>query len=387
MSQPNYALGIGLRPYVLPHLRQMVGEGTLPQTKIENVGFWNYLNTQKKASPGKEFITLNTANGHRQAVQVKYLQRVTKDFTGTNEADVCNVTNENPYNETTVTLDAFRFYSYHIDDELIAQYEQDASSFISAGTPPTQLMNEFIEQLMTAANGIIDGMNQDLLSIWSTKIGVNRTTGLNTAKAINLPKDITKLPLNDGLTEIQSDAVINLFGNKTSFDVIGGSTLFLQFMLQQRAKGLALNGMNTAIQAANFMYHYDQAMQNTFAAQDIVVCDRNAVQLTEYLQFTGSKAGWKPGASLFGTIELPYQLGTEVIPCSFDYQLRYSDCVQTITDQYYGTPITLQRGYTMILSKKAGLFTVPTDAYRGTDPMKGNNGTLRYNVSNNCDVC
>jgi hypothetical protein len=105
------------------------------------------------------------------------------------------------------------------------------------------------------------------------------------------------------------------------------------------------------------------------------------------MRYTGFKAGVKPGASQFFVIELPMQMGNDVIPVKFDVQLRYNDCDETFTDAYYGTPLTLHKGYNLIISKTSGLFAIPADAYRATDPMVGNRGTLRYALSNNCDTC
>jgi len=76
-----------------------------------------------------------------------------------------------------------------------------------------------------------------------------------------------------------------------------------------------------------------------------------------------------------------------VLPILFDVQLRYNDCATVFTDAYYGTQTTLQKGYNLIISKTSGLFTIPKDAYRGTDRLVGNRGTLLYEIENVCDNC
>lgn len=378
MSIPNYPLGQGLRPYLLRHLRDIIGEGNLPQTKIEHVGILNMLQTQNKP----QVLRLNNAAGHKESVQVKYLQRYTEDYAGTNEADVCNNTLFDPYKEATATLTSFRFIPLHLDDEVVAQYEDDASAYVSEGAPATQLMNEMVERVMTAANAIMSGVRTDLLTtLVNTGIGVNRATGNNAAKTVNFPLNATTMPLNSGINEIMTDFQINLLSGTPQ--IIGDPAgLFNKFMNQQYAKSYNQAGINTALEAAGVKYFNDAKVGTLLGTNQVLVVEPNSVQITEYLQFTGFKAGTKPGASIFGTLALPFQIGTEVQNVLFDYQLRYDDCAKQYVDQYYGSTVTVQKGWTLILSKKCGLFQIPSDAYRSIDPNVGVNGVLRYSISN-----
>jgi hypothetical protein len=376
MSIPTMALGQGLRPFLLRHMRDIVGQGALPQTKIERLGFLNFLQSQQKP----QVLRLNKSNGHRESVQVKYLQRYTEEFASKTEANVCNNTLFDPYHETSATLSSFNFIPMHLEDELIAQYEDDASAYVNAGKPATQLMNEMIERIMVMANAILAGMRTDLLtSLVTSGIGTNRVTGNNAAKTVNFPLNTTNLPLGSGINEILSDAWINLMNGTPQ---IIGSGLFNKYALMQYAKGEDQSGLNTALTTRGYDFFYEQGCANLLGADQILVVQPNAVQLVEYLQFTGFKAGVRPGKSIFGTIQLPMQMGENIIPIDFDYQLRYEDCPTTLVDNYYGTTTTIQKGFTLILSKKCGLFQIPSDAYRGTDPMVNNNGVLRYQITN-----
>ncbi len=377
MSVPNYPLGQGLRPYVLPHLRYIVGEGALPQTKIEHVGFLNLLQTQNKP----KFLRLNNAAGHRESVQIKYLQRYTEDYAGTDESAVCNNTLFDPYKEATADVDSFAFIPLHIDDETIARYEDEASAFVTQGTPPGPFMNEMMERMMVAANAILSKVRTQLLTKLVANIGINRATGSNATKSINIPLNVTNNPLASGATEILTDYSINLLsGNPIVLADPAG--LWSKFNKQQYAKSPNFAGLNTVLEASRFMSFEDAKVSSLLAINDILVIEPNSVQIVEYMVYTAYKSGWKPGASMFGTIPLPVQVNDRVVPVEFDYQLRYSDCATTLTDQYYGTPIAIQRGYTLILSKKTGLFQIPSDAYRAIDPNVGVNGVLRYSITN-----
>jgi hypothetical protein len=215
-------------------------------------------------------------------------------------------------------------------------------------------------------------------------IGVNRRTGLNTAATININRATDNLLLNDGLTEILSDYKIN---GGSGMPQIFGSGLFFNYMLQQKSKSADQSGYNSAIEAAGLKFYHDMQAAGILGANEIVVAQPNSLQWVEYMHYTGFKAGVKPGASQFFTLPLPVQMGTDVIPVLFDVQLRYNDCAETFTDAYYGTALSLQKGYNLIISKHSGLFTIPADAYRATDLLTGNRGTLRYEITNACDVC
>lgn len=379
MSIPNYPLGQGLRPYILPHLRYIIGEKALPQTKIEHVGFLNFLQSQDKP----QFLRLNNAAGHKESVQVKYLQRYTEEYTTTDEGAVCNNTNFDPYKEGTANLTSFRAIAIHLENELIAQYENEASAMASAGTPPTQLMNEMMERIMVAANAILGGVRTDLITtLIGTGIGTNRVTGNSNAKTINFPLNTTNNPLNSSINEILSDFEVNLLRGNPEIICAPGS-LMRKFLLQQYAKGQDQSGLDTKIQSAGVTSYVDQKIGFLLGAENFLAIERNTVQIVEYLQYTAYKAGWMPGASQYGTIPLPMQSGNDVLPVEFDYQLRFNDCDATFTDSYYGTTSVLKKGYNLILSKKSGLFQIPADAYRiGTDPNSGVNGVLSYKGTN-----
>lgn len=375
MSIPNYPLGQGLRPYILPHLRNIIGEGALPQTKIENVGFLNLLQSQNKPA----LLRLNNAAGHKESVQIKYLQRYTEAYAGTVEGDVCSTVNFDPYKEATANLTSFRYMALHLEDELVAQYENDASNMVTAGTPPTQLMKEMLERIMVAANAVLTGVRTDLLT--SLVAGVNRSTGNNAAKTINFPLNSTNNDLSADINEILSDFAVNLLRGNPLI-LTGAGSLMHKYLLQQYAKSANQAGINTAVEAAGVTGFVDAGVNTIFGANNFLAIEKDSVQIVEYMQFTGFKAGAKPGASVFGTIPLPMQVGNDVKLVEFDYQLRYNDCATTLTDGYYGTPITVQKGYSLILSKKCGLFQVPADAYRAIDPNVSVNGVLRYDATN-----
>lgn len=376
MASFNYAFqtGIGLNPYLLRHIKEVVGTGNAPQLKVDNLGFLNMLQSQTK--------TLNVnrpgGNGAIDFVQVKYKQRLVKGQTST--SDTCASANINPYLEATVPLNIYRQVSMYVEDALIQEYTSDANQTVMAGLPPTAIMGELLEQIYAGANAIMQGIDTDLQN--QIVIGTNPDTGSNASKTINITQNTANLPLTDGLTELLSNCQRAEFS--TGKPQIVGSGLFLNFMNQQNAKGLAQNGLNTKIEAMGVDFYYDQYMSSTLGTNQVIAISPDAMQLVEFARFTGAYAGQK-GTSYFGSIMLPMQVTpNNIIPVQFDYQLRYLDCPESVAgvDDYYGNPISGYRGWQMIISKKCGLFQIPSNAYRASDYLANSNGVLRFTITN-----
>lgn len=368
----------GFAPYLLKHISAIAGEST-PQYKMEVPGFLNLLMSQSKPAD----VKLNSAAGHKKTVQVKSKQRATPDMTDTSKS--CDNVLVPAWQEQSVDLSVTRQLAIHIEDEIIAQYEEDASRTVALGQPATPIMNEFLENILTHTSALMEAVNNDLLTVASAAIGVNRRTGSNAATTINLNKDNTINPLDDGITQMLYDYKYN--GGKGRPQIVG-SGLMMNFMIQKmnNAQGISQSGLDI-MKMANFDFYNDFGMETIFGANQVVAYEPNAVQLVEYMEYTGFKGGVKPGGSTFGVVALPAMVNNEIKPVMFDFQLKYNDCAQEFTDAYYGTTMTLEKGYNLILSKQCGLFTIGSQAYRGTDVLNGNRGSYRYTISNNCETC
>ncbi len=368
----SVTLGSGFAPYFLNHIKTITGDST-PQYKLDPQGFINLLQSQTKP----EILRLDSPGGHKKTVQIRYAQRWTKDFTDTTKS--CDQINIPVRAETSVELSSTRQIAFHIPDETIAKYEEDASKVMNLGAPVTGVMNELMEQVIMGSNAILSGVNDDLATLAVAAIGKNRVTGVTTSTSLNFALNTTNLPLNDGATRVLSDYKIN---GGTGTPQVWGSGLMYQYMLQQASKANDQSGLDTSVIAGGMKFYHDLGAISTLGSNQFVVYQPNAIQMVEYLEYTGFKAGQKPGASTFGVIYLPMQVGSEVLPVAFDYQLKYNDCDTTFTDAYYGTSQTVGKGYALIISKQCGLFTIPSGAYRATDGLTGNRGSLRYTATN-----
>lgn len=366
------SLGQGFAPYFLASISAIAKENT-PQTKLEPFGFLNLLQSQS----GKAEVTLNASKaGHKRSVRVKKMQRLTKDFTDTTLS--CDNTNVIPYSESDVDINVTRQIAIHLTDEEVAQYQEEASNIIGVGNPSTSILMALYERVLVSANAILQGVNDDLLTLAVAQIGVNRRTGSNAASTINLALATTTNPLADGETQMLADFKNN--GGMGRPQIIG-SGLFYNYVLNQAFKtGFASNGIDTRIAAASVDFYHDLAAPTILGSNQVIAYSPDSVQMVEYMAYKGFKAGVKPGASTFFTMLLP--VSGQNKPVEFDVQLKYNDCAETFTDAYYGTESTLEKGWNIIISKQCGLWTIPTGAYRATDVLNGNRGSLRYTITN-----
>lgn len=368
-------LGQGFAPYLLADIRAAIGDKACPEIKIENIGFTNFLMSQDRP----EVLRINNGD-QKRTVQIKYHQRLIPGMTST--ADSCTVTNVIPYLESSVNLSVFRQIALFLDDAFIQNYTADCLKFKEEGQPRTKIQDEMLKVVAAGCNAIMESTNQDLIALLN--FGTNRLTNSNAASPINFTQNTTNLPLNDGYTSVLSQFKQNLMYGTPE---IVGNGFWLNYFMQQVAKGNAQNGLDTKIESMNSKFYFDFDSITSWGNNQALVAQKNAVQLVEFFNYDPAsfRSGPRPGASQFGVITLPFfTTENEVKMVKFDFQLRYEDCPgNTYTDEYYGTPLTLSRGFNLIISKTSGLFQVPANAYRNADSMFGNNGTLRFTATNN----
>lgn len=366
-------------------MQKEVTKDATPQYKVEPYGFLASLYAAHSRGVIKNMVE---ETGHYRTVKVKAKKRLLIGDTRTTPS--CDTVITVPYTEQTVTLTGYRETAISITDETIAAFDAYASAIVAASqagiAPPSAgqipgggLMFEFFDSLQVAANGLLSGVDYDLVALAVAAIGVNARVSSAAAQTINIPQDATTNLLSDGIPQIWRDLSLNNMNGKP---IIVGAGFWDAFARSQAAIGGANQaGIDTRIQAAAFDYFRDEQVPDALGADNqIIVYEKDAVQIVEYLKYTGFKAGMK-GTSIFGTLMLPYVANGQLIPVSFDYQLKYQDCPTDMTvDGYESTSV--DRGWVLIVSKTFGLYTIPSTAYQGLDNLAGNRGSLRYLITN-----
>jgi len=349
-------MALGKSLGILQAIKEVTKDAT-PQYKLEPYGM---LASLKMAhSPG--VIKADSGNGHLKDVKIKYKKRsVVAD---TSDEASCEMGSEPAYTEQSVSIANVRRTARHIPNNWIQaldEYAMDA-------------MYEVMDTLFIMANGILQATNRDLVTLALANLGKNRSTGSTAAVAVNIAQDSTVNNLGDGPNRILTDFRRNTFTGKPI--VVGGGN-FEAFMLQQNAKVPGFNGIDTRIQAGGFDFFPDYNVGDiASSANKILVYEKDAIQLVEFMENKGFN-GKRHGVSNFGTLVLPMQVGDQLVPVEFDYQFRENDC------DVEENSVVYSKGTNLILSKRFGLYTLPTDAYQSTDPLTGNRGSLSYVVSN-----
>lgn len=372
----------GFCPGILKQLSDATACST-PNFKVTPAGFLQML----LENPAMiQVLRLDEGNGHVRDIAMKYKKRRLPSETTT--TDDCAVNYIPSWLETNLAATSFRKDSFFLDDEKLARYCADATRTVMIGQPATEIMQEVLTDITNTTNAVIGAINQDLLNLQAVKFGVNAVTGSNAAQSVNIPKDATQYDLNTGITKILADAQDNEFCGAIN---LVGSGLMNNFTIQQMVSCCNAAGVDMS-RFSGFNWYNDVYAKTAWGTNQVGVFSEGSVGLIDLVRYKGFRAG-KKGTSEFFTLPMP-------VPCPncnggyetliFDAQLRYFDCPGDI-DPECGDSVPFNRGYQLIISKSFGLFNIPSDAYQndvaydtdcGVDRLSGNNGTLRYTITN-----
>lgn len=373
----------GYAPFLLQHLKQLVTDN-YPGTKVTPTGFLKMLllNNPSLQIPDYEKIRLTNSQGHVKEIKLWYHPRIKPSEVSTEPS--CDNNFIPVRKEMTLSATGYRQLSFFISDIEIAKYQEEASKTVAVGQPATQLMNEHFTTIMTTVNGMMGSINLDLLGLVTW--GDNATTGNNTAVSININQNTVINPLTDGFVRILNDYAANEFVGEP---LMVGNGLMNAFQLQKAYASPGMNGVDLS-KIGNYQWYYDLYTTTPWGgANNIGVFSPGSIGFVDLNQYVGFRAK-KLGNSTYFQIQLP------VVPAqndgtaelmTFDAQLKEIDCPTEVYDSNYGGVRTVKEGYQLIISKSYGLFQLPADAYQTGDRLEGNNGALRYTITNDCTEC
>ncbi|MDF2381317.1 hypothetical protein JMG10_07565 [Nostoc ellipsosporum NOK] len=373
-------MGKGLANALLIASREAF-RGATPIDKVTTPGFLQYLLGNNK--PDIISTLKDDGSGYLRDVKIRYRTRGVPGKTVT--TDNCSIQVRPAYQEYSVPATSFRALGIAFEDDQIAKFEQDALAQVSAGTPAmTGIMKDIYEAIIEQANGLFADINIDLLAVQAANFGKNVVPGNNNAKTINFVLNSTNNPLNQGMTEVTSDAM----ANEVRLDgaIIVGSGLVNNYYLQQTAKSHDQAGVNTS-QLALPRFYYDHYAQSAWGANQFGLFEKNAVQFVNTCRFRGAKAGQK-GSDFFMTLRLPItdSLGQGSLSgFEFDVQLTYRTCPGELQIGPVGEenpPVMLGRGWNIILMSSYQTVNIPNNSYAAGDRLNLVNGTFRYTATN-----
>lgn len=379
----------GFCPPFLAHLKAVAGCNT-PSSKITPAGFLRLLienrPTTQLINP-ESALRLDDGQGHIRDLVLKHLKRAVPGQIST--ADNCQIDIVQDYSEVTVATTNYRKVALYISDEDLSRYCAEATNMVRIGGFPSTFMQEFLDRIMMAANGIIGAIDTDLLTMQAIRFGANAANGgSNAAVTVNFPGANAGVDnfYTEGFVKILQDAALNEVCGDL---LIAGHGNFNAYSLQQAVACCSQLGIDTS-RWTGYRFYPDIYSQTIWGENQIGVFSAGSVGFIELNRYEGRRAGRK-GTSEFFTMPLqvdcPECNGT-YDNMDFDVQLRYIDCPTLINVGCVGETV-VPRGYVLDIGKSFGLFNLPTDAYQNeayddcyNDRLTGNNGTLRYIIAN-----
>lgn len=360
------ANGLGFCPAIMYHIDQ-IAEQNAPGRKMHVAGFLAMLFCCQNSSvtPLNDQYT----GGHQRGLTVSYRRRPV--LTDVQTEDNCDINTQPGKLEWNVPALSHRQYSFHIADDLIRQYCQDASNMRSTGAPATNVMQEVYDLIIEGANILLKSINRALVTSQATEFGVNTTTGSATGKVININRNGNDYSLDDGIVEMMADIVENEICGEPC--IVGGGI----FNNYTQARAITCcNQAGLDLGAAGIpRFFFDKDTQTIWGANTIGVFAPGSVKFISRNKYVGNWAGPR-GTSWFSTLPLPVNEFGCADDCLrdlvLDMQLRYNDCPTE----------DVERGMQVILSKDFALWSQPDNAYQATDELFGTNGMLKYFVTN-----
>jgi hypothetical protein len=364
------ALSSNYTTQLLSKLSDMAGANT-PNFKITPTGF---VKSVMENNPSFSGVKLNTASGHTRTVELRYQRRLTDAEIST--TDTCDVSIRPEWFNATLEATNVAKTSFHISNEDMAAYVEESTASYSIGG--VSMFQEHLSSLLSSANGLISKIDKTLMN--SLTYGKNIATGNTSAASINFAQSTTTNVLNTGMSEILDECMTNeMYGDLIMF----GSGNFNKWYLQQGYAGLAATGLDQS-KVSGFKWYYDpySASATGLGANKIGVYSKGSVGFVDIDKYVGFQAG-KLGNSTFFQITLPVETAQNdgsVQMMKFNCQLQEVDCPTEMPSGY--STVTIDRGYIMHISKQYGLFQIPSGAYQSNDRLYGNNGLLRFEITN-----
>lgn len=357
--------------------RQVYNRTVEPSSKITPLGYLRML--LNNGSPNVVNARVENA-GHIRNVTVKYNTRGVAGQSLT--TDDCSKQLSPGYKEATIPALSLRRVNVFIEDDEIRKYENEASNSVMAGrpAPPMGIMQEIWDRIIRKANGLLQDVDNDLLTAQAAAFGKNSVTGLATAKTVNFPLSVTSNPLAQGMTMLMTDIMDNEIRPDNA--VIVGSGLINNVYMQ-----VTNNTQNTRDQNYPNTFpetYWDWNTTSKWGANQFGVFEKGAVQFLNINKWGGNFGGDHLSTWLF-TLQLPLadSMGNnELSSFKFDAQLQYIPCPTEITFVGDDEPTAVGRGWSLDLFVNYAQFNIPADAYEATDRLTGNNGTLRYSATN-----
>ncbi len=327
----------GRIPKLLTALFDAVGKNANPTTKQESTGLLDFLFDPKNNRNSLQYDRGGSKYGE---VEVKYIPRGTKATVKNVQSSTLNSPNKPTFEKVNVTANGVFFQEFQLDFTEVEQIAEGRS----------EMLNGLVETQM-------EGLRQAIEAYYATQValafGLNRVTGTNTARVATILNADGTINAK-GITSFDQDMRTNLMKN---YAIIGdGNILSLGGLNQYKTPITPVQGNMVTNQMLN-TYYSEQLTANLGLNQTAVV-ELGALQPVVVNRYT-SLEGIQGDQTRFARIADPKVNGL-------------------IYDMKVHMNTAYPEGYFVEFGARFGLFSIPLDAYKVGDPMRGNNGVFRY---------
>lgn len=223
------------------------------------------------------------------------------------------------------------------------------------------MMQDVHERVMAMVYGLVPDINNDVLTKLSLQTGINRRTGLATAKSYELFNNNGQQLNAIGYAEMGTDYKTMGLGGRPI--IIGGAKTNIWATLVG-AGNLAASGTNYATLSQNWpvRQYYDLAVDSVVGADQFIMLAPGAAKLVTYNRNAGL-FGRKFGTGYFGQFTIK-EFGEDL---RFDLHIEEISCPQPYANIIVGLTYDVY---------------VPKAIYSAADPNKGVNGVTKGKIVN-----
>lgn len=316
-------------------------------------------------------IQVDSGNGHSKQVRVMHKQRMTLDEL--EDTVTCDPTEERPRFEEIVTVNMKKSATLTISEDTIRQLcdaysqlvvlaggERNVNSFVSGTTSsqamqPLAIVRELYEDIALNLNTLIMGINMDLITAMTTKVG--KWKGGDTSKNFSMYTTATGAPVFAGFNVMRQELAKTGFAGRPI--VVGGGNFDLASGALQYGccndSGIDFGKMASN---AGFQYYRDYNVDGADGfntANQFLAFMPGTMQLVTFNENKGNFG--KIGLKDRGLIALPSLPGVMA-----DMSIKPDDCNNT---------------YTLKVWLNYDLYASPTNLFQATDPLYGVNGVFK----------
>ena len=331
-----------------------------PQLKVTPTGFLQML-----LEHGANADVVNRdalSRGREQAIKVRYMQRgIASEVTN---IDDCSTNIVPAWEESEIERTMFSKIGIHIEDDVMRKLQNEALVKLTPGMPPSSMYLALYQTLRVKLNGLIEDINNNLLTAQSTAWGVNAAYGTHNPQTLDFGG---KMNMSNGIIKLILDAQRNEIADQVI--VVGNGVVNAYQIMNSMKTGHDAEGYPRA----NFRVYNDMGSISIWGVNHFGVFAKGLSAFVDFNKNIGPFAGEKGGAVLF-TIPVPMDINNGVLSTLLlDAQLMYDMC--PIWEN--GVKVA-DRGYRLLVSKNYGLWNAPVNMFASGDRLAGFNGALHY---------